>query len=77
MDSCMEVELGEAFVVECHSYGQGVIWKEGDEETDHPGKLCQPISINGVQIDDTIAVHIEKIDIVGNGCACIGKPPLI
>jgi acetamidase/formamidase len=70
----MEVELGEAFVVECHSYGQGVIWKRGDEETDHTGKLCQPIWINGVQLGDTIAVHIEKIDIVGNGCACIDGP---
>ena len=74
MESCIEVDLDEDFVVECHSYGKGIIWEEGDKETDHSGKLCQPISISGVKPGDTIAVHIKKIDIVGNGVACVDGP---
>ena len=45
MTACIEVDLGEDFVVECHTYGEGIIWKEGDDAGDHPGKLCLPLAI--------------------------------
>ncbi len=74
MDSCIEVDLGEDFVVECHTYGEGVIWKPGDDEGDHPGKLCLPIGVRDVEAGDTIAIEIKRVQTVGNGSACIDGP---
>jgi acetamidase/formamidase len=70
MDSCTEVEPGEDFVVECHTYGKGVYWKEGDDEPgDHSGKLCLPVAVKGIEAGDTIAIEIKKILTLGMGLA--------
>lgn len=75
MDSCIEVDLGEDFVVECHTFGQGVIWKEGDDEPgDHSGKLCLPVAVKGIEAGDTIAIEIKRIQALGMGIAGIDGP---